>query len=60
MERELTAIEQAQQPTIELTYVPYEGGAEKSAGYLGYYERDNKVWAWLGEDGSYTYAVDLI
>lgn len=60
MERELTAIEQAQQPTIELAYVPYEGGAEKSAGYLGYYERDGKVWAWMDEYGHLTYAVDLI
>lgn len=60
MQRELTEIEKALPTVIELTYVPYENAPEKKAGYLGYYEKDDKVWAWLAEDGTLTYAVDLI
>lgn len=60
MDRELTAVEQAQEPTVTLTYVPYQGGPDTKAGYLGYYQRDGKVWAWLSEEGQLTFAVDLI
>jgi hypothetical protein len=31
-----------------------------AAGYIGYWEANGKVFAWLAEDGTITYAVDLI
>jgi hypothetical protein len=60
MQRELTEIEKALPPVVELVYVAYENAPEKKAGYLGYYEKDDKVWAWVDENGKFTYAVDLI
>lgn len=43
--------------TIELTYVSYD---QPAAGYVGYYEKDGKVWAWVDENGDYTYSIDLL
>lgn len=31
-----------------------------AAGYVGWWEANGKVFAWLAEDGKITYAVDLI
>lgn len=42
---------------MELQYRTYE---QPAAGYVGWYEANNKVFAWVHEDGSLTYAVDLI
>lgn len=43
--------------TVTLSYVAYE---QVAAGYVGYYIKDGKVWAWVDEAGELTYSVDLI